>query len=163
MRNVFVITVPGDVELFGLTLLIRCFSHSISTDCIWLPLWSSIMWGMQSLLQEDCSRYQFSLYFCPPKQILFQNLISGNIYYSCPGSNLCDINKRRRKSCQACRFQKCLKMGMLKEGVRLDRVRGGRQKYRRMANNPYNSLSLSTSDSLQRSSTLDGNSELLFD
>ena len=53
-------------------------------------------------------------------------------------------------------------MGMLKEGVRLDRVRGGRQKYRRMANNPYNSLSLSTSDSLQRSSTLDGNSELLF-
>ena len=49
---------------------------------------------------------------------------------------------------------------MLKEGVRLDRVRGGRQKYRRMANNPYNSLSLSTCDGLQRSSTLDGNSEL---
>ena len=29
-------------------------------------------------------------------------------------------------------------MGMLKEGVRLDRVRGGRQKYRRMIDNPYN-------------------------
>lgn len=28
---------------------------------------------------------------------------------------------------------------MLKEGVRLDRVRGGRQKYRRMMDNPYNS------------------------
>ena len=28
------------------------------------------------------------------------------------------------------RFQKCLRKGMLKEGVRLDRVRGGRQKYR---------------------------------
>ena len=52
-------------------------------------------------------------------------------------------------------------MGMLKEGVRLDRVRGGRQKYRRMANNPYNSLSISPTDGLQRSSTLDGNSELL--
>ena len=51
-------------------------------------------------------------------------------------------------------------MGMLKEGVRLDRVRGGRQKYRRMANNPYNSLSLSTCNGLQRSLTLDGNSEL---
>nr|CAD7402288.1 unnamed protein product [Timema cristinae] len=46
-------------------------------------------------------------------------------------SNDCEINKRRRKACQACRFQKCLRMGMLKEGVRLDRVRGGRQKYRR--------------------------------
>lgn len=28
-------------------------------------------------------------------------------------------------------------MGMLKEGVRLDRVRGGRQKYRRNPEGPY--------------------------
>ena len=35
------------------------------------------------------------------------------------------------------RFQKCLKVGMLKEGVRLDRVRGGRQKYRRNPEPPY--------------------------
>lgn len=28
-------------------------------------------------------------------------------------------------------------MGMLKEGVRLDRVRGGRQKYRRTSEAPY--------------------------
>ena len=64
---------------------------------------------------------------------------AGNIDYTCPASNDCEINKRRRKACQACRFQKCLKMGMLKEGVRLDRVRGGRQKYRRMIDNPYTS------------------------
>ena len=29
------------------------------------------------------------------------------------------------------RYNKCLRQGMLKEGVRLDRVRGGRQKYKR--------------------------------
>lgn len=64
--------------------------------------------------------------------------IPGNIEYTCPASNVCEINKRRRKACQACRFQKCLSMGMLKEGVRLDRVRGGRQKYRRNPiSNPY--------------------------
>ena len=57
-------------------------------------------------------------------------IILGGIEYTCPASNDCEINKRRRKACQACRYQKCLKMGMLKEGVRLDRVRGGRQKYR---------------------------------
>lgn len=63
--------------------------------------------------------------------------LSGNIEYTCPASNDCEINKRRRKACQACRFQKCLRMGMLKEGVRLDRVRGGRQKYRRNLDIPY--------------------------
>lgn len=58
-------------------------------------------------------------------------LFIGSIEYSCPANKNCEINKRRRKACQACRFHKCLVMGMLKEGVRLDRVRGGRQKYRR--------------------------------
>lgn len=63
---------------------------------------------------------------------------AGNIEYTCPANNDCEINKRRRKACQACRFRKCLMMGMLKEGVRLDRVRGGRQKYRRNPNiQPY--------------------------
>jgi estrogen-related receptor ERR len=65
---------------------------------------------------------------------------SGNIDYNCPASSNCEINKRRRKACQACRFQKCLRMGMLKEGVRLDRVRGGRQKYRRVLESPYGPL-----------------------
>lgn len=60
----------------------------------------------------------------------------GNIDYTCPASNECEINKRRRKACQACRFRKCLSTGMLREGVRLDRVRGGRQKYRRAPDLP---------------------------
>lgn len=45
-------------------------------------------------------------------------LVTGNIEYSCPATNECEITKRRRKSCQACRFMKCLKVGMLKEGKR---------------------------------------------
>lgn len=40
----------------------------------------------------------------------------GSIEYSCPASNECEITKRRRKACQACRFTKCLRVGMLKEG-----------------------------------------------
>lgn len=44
--------------------------------------------------------------------------VAGNIEYNCPATNECEITKRRRKSCQACRFMKCLKVGMLKEGKR---------------------------------------------
>lgn len=78
---------------------------------------------------------------------------TGNIDYTCPANNDCEINKRRRKACQACRFKKCLMMGMLKEGVRLDRVRGGRQKYRRNPNvSPYQ---LPASTSLSRVQSLD--------
>ena len=48
--------------------------------------------------------------------LFFFFFFSGNIEYSCPATNECEITKRRRKSCQACRFMKCLKVGMLKEG-----------------------------------------------
>ena len=41
----------------------------------------------------------------------------GNIEYSCPLMNECEITKRRRKACQACRFHKCLQAGMMREGT----------------------------------------------
>ncbi|KAF3848212.1 hypothetical protein F7725_021240 [Dissostichus mawsoni] len=40
---------------------------------------------------------------------------TGNIEYSCPVASKCEITKRRRKACQACRFQKCLQAGMMRE------------------------------------------------
>ncbi|XP_015925326.1 steroid hormone receptor ERR2 isoform X2 [Parasteatoda tepidariorum] len=86
---------------------------------------------------DVASGYHYGVASCEACKAFFKRTIQGNIEYTCPASNDCEINKRRRKACQACRFQKCLKMGMLKEGVRLDRVRGGRQKYRRCQESPY--------------------------
>jgi len=80
---------------------------------------------------DIASGFHYGVSSCEACKAFFKRTIQGNIEYSCPAQGDCEINKRRRKACQACRFQKCLKMGMLKEGVRLDRVRGGRQKYRR--------------------------------
>ncbi|XP_055677055.1 steroid hormone receptor ERR2 isoform X2 [Lutzomyia longipalpis] len=85
---------------------------------------------------DTASGFHYGVASCEACKAFFKRTIQGNIEYTCPANNVCEINKRRRKACQACRFQKCLRMGMLKEGVRLDRVRGGRQKYRR---NPLNS------------------------
>uniref|UniRef100_A0A672H7J3 Estrogen-related receptor delta n=1 Tax=Salarias fasciatus TaxID=181472 RepID=A0A672H7J3_SALFA len=77
------------------------------------------------------SGFHYGVASCEACKAFFKRTIQGNIEYSCPVTNECEITKRRRKACQACRFQKCLQAGMMREGVRMDRVRGGRQKYKR--------------------------------
>ncbi|XP_017484290.1 PREDICTED: steroid hormone receptor ERR1 [Rhagoletis zephyria] len=92
---------------------------------------------------DVASGFHYGVASCEACKAFFKRTIQGNIEYTCPANNECEINKRRRKACQACRFQKCLLMGMLKEGVRLDRVRGGRQKYRRNPiSNSYQTMQL---------------------
>ncbi|XP_013147746.1 PREDICTED: steroid hormone receptor ERR1-like isoform X3 [Papilio polytes] len=90
---------------------------------------------------DVASGFHYGVASCEACKAFFKRTIQmlnyqGNIDYTCPASNECEINKRRRKACQACRFRKCLSTGMLREGVRLDRVRGGRQKYRRAPDLP---------------------------
>ncbi|XP_062324031.1 estrogen-related receptor gamma-like isoform X1 [Osmerus eperlanus] len=89
---------------------------------------------------DVASGYHYGVASCEACKAFFKRTIQGNIEYSCPANSECEITKRRRKSCQACRFMKCLAVGMMREGVRLDRVRGGRQKYKRRIdaeNSPY--------------------------
>uniref|UniRef100_A0A3Q0QS82 Estrogen-related receptor delta n=1 Tax=Amphilophus citrinellus TaxID=61819 RepID=A0A3Q0QS82_AMPCI len=80
---------------------------------------------------DFASGYHYGVASCEACKAFFKRTIQGNIEYTCPVMNECEITKRRRKACQACRFRKCLQAGMMREGVRLDRVRGGRQKYKR--------------------------------
>ncbi|XP_025156383.1 steroid hormone receptor ERR2 isoform X12 [Harpegnathos saltator] len=92
---------------------------------------------------DVASGFHYGVASCEACKAFFKRTIQGNIEYTCPANGECEINKRRRKACQACRFQKCLRQGMLKEGVRLDRVRGGRQKYRR-STDPYTPVKSTT-------------------
>ncbi|KAK1793242.1 hypothetical protein P4O66_011630 [Electrophorus voltai] len=71
---------------------------------------------------DIASGYHYGVASCEACKAFFKRTIQGNIEYSCPATNECEITKRRRKSCQACRFMKCLKVGMLKEGKELGRV-----------------------------------------
>lgn len=42
-----------------------------------------------------------------------------NARYVCLAAKSCPVDKRRRNRCQYCRFQKCLAVGMVKEGNRI--------------------------------------------
>ncbi|GAV07733.1 hypothetical protein RvY_17540 [Ramazzottius varieornatus] len=103
--------------------------------------------------EDAASGYHYGVSSCEACKAFFKRTIQGNIEYACPAVGDCPISKKSRKACQACRYKKCLRVGMLKEGVRLDRVRGGRQKYRRANNgdsilvqaSPYSQSSLSSS------------------
>ncbi|XP_067363400.1 estrogen-related receptor gamma isoform X2 [Channa argus] len=62
------------------------------------------------------SGYHYGVASCEACKAFFKRTIQGNIEYSCAVTNECEITKRRRKACQACRFQKCLQAGMMREG-----------------------------------------------
>uniref|UniRef100_T1JNK8 NR LBD domain-containing protein n=1 Tax=Strigamia maritima TaxID=126957 RepID=T1JNK8_STRMM len=49
--------------------------------------------------------------------------------YLCLRGATCPVSVNTRKKCPACRFDKCLKMGMKLEAIREDRTRGGRSTY----------------------------------
>lgn len=47
---------------------------------------------------------------------VLQRTVQKNAKYVCLANKNCPVDKRRRNRCQYCRFQKCLAVGMVKEG-----------------------------------------------
>lgn len=56
----------------------------------------------------------------------FKRSVQKNTKYVCSGNGDCVIDKRRRNRCQYCRYKKCLEVGMVREGVRTDSLKGRR-------------------------------------
>ena len=56
----------------------------------------------------------------------FKRTVQKNAKYVCLADKNCPVDKRRRNRCQFCRFQKCLAVGMVKEVVRTDGLKGRR-------------------------------------
>ena len=56
----------------------------------------------------------------------FKRTVQKGAKYACLGTKDCIVDKRRRNRCQFCRFQKCLAVGMVKEVVRTDDLKGRR-------------------------------------
>lgn len=48
--------------------------------------------------------------------LIIQRTVQKKAKYVCLAEKKCPVDKRRRNRCQFCRFQKCLAVGMVKEG-----------------------------------------------
>ncbi|KFD53366.1 hypothetical protein M513_05847 [Trichuris suis] len=97
------------------------------------------------------SKYE-SNFQCQPLIISFCNkqarTVQKSARYVCLGNRDCIIDKRRRNRCQYCRFQKCLAVGMVKEVVRTDSLKGRRGRLPSRSKMGEDSISTSLTTSL---------------
>uniref|UniRef100_A0A3Q3X8A1 Estrogen receptor n=1 Tax=Mola mola TaxID=94237 RepID=A0A3Q3X8A1_MOLML len=84
-----------------------------------------------AVCSDYASGYHYGVWSCEGCKAFFKRSIQGHNDYMCPATNQCTIDKNRRKSCQACRLRKCYEVGMMKGGVRKDRVRVMRREKQR--------------------------------
>ncbi|KAL3084648.1 hypothetical protein niasHT_035257 [Heterodera trifolii] len=143
-----------------------------------------------AICQDRASGLHYGIYTCEGCKGFFKRTVQNKRIYTCcaAGSNNfttsstndgvvekqqannktvvgnCPMTKEQRNRCQFCRFQKCLKEGMVLEAVREDRMPGGRNgsaiynmyklRHRKLSNSsPTNSASTSpTSSSLVNTS-----------
>ena len=47
----------------------------------------------------------------------FKRTVRKELQYACRDEKNCIVDKRQRNRCQYCRYQKCLNMGMKREGI----------------------------------------------
>ncbi|XP_058234264.1 nuclear receptor subfamily 5, group A, member 5 [Hemibagrus wyckioides] len=78
---------------------------------------------------DRVSGYHYGLLTCESCKGFFKRSVQNNKHYTCAEKQSCPMDPAQRKRCPYCRFQKCLAVGMKREAVRADRMRGGRNKF----------------------------------
>lgn len=65
---------------------------------------------------DKASGFHYGVKSCEGCKSFFKRTIQKQLQYICVEESECVIDKSNRIRCQYCRFQKCVKLGMLKEG-----------------------------------------------
>lgn len=68
---------------------------------------------------DTASGNHFGVQSCEACKSFFRRSIRANARYACRSSRSCAIEKHTRNRCQYCRLQKCVAMGMRKEGEKI--------------------------------------------
>ncbi|XP_075041831.1 retinoic acid receptor RXR-alpha isoform X2 [Mixophyes fleayi] len=66
---------------------------------------------------DRSSGKHYGVYSCEGCKGFFKRTVRKDLTYTCRDSKDCLIDKRQRNRCQYCRYQKCLAMGMKREGM----------------------------------------------
>ncbi|XP_037626079.1 retinoic acid receptor RXR-gamma-B isoform X3 [Sebastes umbrosus] len=70
-----------------------------------------------SICGDRSSGKHYGVYSCEGCKGFFKRTVRKDLTYTCRDCKECLIDKRQRNRCQYCRYQKCLAMGMKREGV----------------------------------------------
>uniref|UniRef100_A0A8C4R0B0 Nuclear receptor subfamily 4 group A member 2 n=1 Tax=Eptatretus burgeri TaxID=7764 RepID=A0A8C4R0B0_EPTBU len=92
--------------------------------------------GLCAVCGDSAACQHYGVRTCEGCKGFFKRTVQKNAKYVCLGSKSCPIDKRRRNRCQYCRFQKCLNVGMVKEVVRTDSLKGRRGRLPSKPRNP---------------------------
>ena len=65
---------------------------------------------------DRSSGFHYGVQSCEGCKSFFKRTVQKQLHYTCVENMSCQIDKNNRIRCQFCRFQKCLSLGMLKEG-----------------------------------------------
>ena len=66
---------------------------------------------------DRSSGFHYGVQSCEGCKSFFKRTVQKQLHYTCVENMSCQIDKNNRIRCQFCRFQKCLSLGMLKEGI----------------------------------------------
>ncbi|XP_029012790.1 nuclear receptor subfamily 4 group A member 1 [Betta splendens] len=82
--------------------------------------------GCCAVCGDNASCQHYGVRTCEGCKGFFKRTVQKNSKYVCLANKDCPVDKRRRNRCQFCRFQKCLAVGMVREVVRTDGLKGRR-------------------------------------
>uniref|UniRef100_A0A667YD05 Retinoic acid receptor RXR n=1 Tax=Myripristis murdjan TaxID=586833 RepID=A0A667YD05_9TELE len=79
---------------------------------------------------DRSSGKHYGVYSCEGCKGFFKRTVRKDLSYTCRDNKECLVDKRQRNRCQYCRYQKCLAMGMKREGIKRKSVQEERQRNR---------------------------------
>lgn len=78
------------------------------------------------ICEDRATGLHYGIITCEGCKGFFKRTVQNKRVYTCVADGQCQITKQQRNRCQYCRFQKCLRQGMVLAAVREDRMPGGR-------------------------------------